>query len=161
MEEFAESNAATGWPEIPLPSVVPQPQGAAGWPAAGSGPPPNVAGAMIGLLTAPEALLQCCQGQNSKKQAKRGCKRCLANNGGDTKKCAGWKGSSKCCGSNACQHFSASQICRVLARQSRSTTVEPFVDRTWKVGSTFEIFSALSTDELCAWSTFLTLSIEV
>jgi hypothetical protein len=49
----AESNAATGWSQIPLPSIVPRPQGMACWPA-GPGPP-IVAGTTVGLVMGPEA----------------------------------------------------------------------------------------------------------
>jgi hypothetical protein len=52
----AESNAATGWPQIPLPPIMPQPQGKARWPVGGLGPP-IVAGATVGLVMAPDAPL--------------------------------------------------------------------------------------------------------
>jgi hypothetical protein len=46
---------ARGWPQIPLPFVMQQPQGMARWPS-GLGPP-IVAGTMIGHAMVPEAPL--------------------------------------------------------------------------------------------------------
>ena len=104
--DFAECNTATGWPEIPLPSIMPQLQGIVRWPL-GLGPP-IVAGTMIGLVMAPEAPLRGgLRGQDSRKRSKRQCQRCLANNGGDVEKCNGRMG-GKCYRSKACQYFSNS-----------------------------------------------------
>jgi hypothetical protein len=86
----AESHAATGWPQIPLLSVMRQPQGTACWPA-GLGPP-IVAGTTVGLVMAPEAPLPRnkrpgFRGADSKPQAKRWCQRCVKKKGREAETC--------------------------------------------------------------------------
>jgi hypothetical protein len=49
----AESNAATGWPQIPLQSIMPQGM-MARWPAGLLGPPIDAGTRTVGLVMAPE-----------------------------------------------------------------------------------------------------------
>jgi hypothetical protein len=94
-----------GWPHIPLPSTMCQPELIARRPA-GLGPP-IVEQTMIGIVTSSEGPLarkarkRGDRGRDSKTRAKRRCRRCLQNNGDNAQVCNGGKAR----GSQACQHF--------------------------------------------------------
>ncbi len=71
---------ARGWPQIPLPLVMQQPQGMARWPS-GLGPT-TVAGTRIGLVVVPEAPLtrkRGGRGTHTKRRAKRHRRRGMQN----------------------------------------------------------------------------------
>jgi hypothetical protein len=103
-ERVGGPTTVAGWPQIPLPFIMPQPQGMARWPS-GLGPP-IVAGTMIGLATVSEAPLtrkRGGRGTDTKPRAKRRCQRCLQNQGNNAAICKGGNGAQ---GSKACQYFS-------------------------------------------------------
>jgi hypothetical protein len=95
-ERVLGPTTATGWPQILLPFVMPQPQGMAPWPS-GLGPP-IVAGTMIGLLMVPEAPLAQKRGgkcTDTKPRAKPRCQRCRQNQGNNAVICKGANGSQR------------------------------------------------------------------
>ena len=100
-EQLPVASTLTGWPEVPLPSVMPRPEGMALRPA-GIGPP-TVGGTVIGIMVeAPTYRISGHRGKDSKRRAKRKCRRCQKNGGQNAAECNGGKAG----GVAACEHFS-------------------------------------------------------
>jgi hypothetical protein len=101
-EHLPIASTLTGWPEVPLPSVMPRPEMIALRPA-GMGPP-TVGGTVIGVVVEapPEYRAQDKRQKDSKPRASRTCRRCRKYGGQNAAECKGGKAG----GATACEHFS-------------------------------------------------------
>jgi hypothetical protein len=101
MEEDSAATKLTGWPEVPLPSAMLQPERSARR-LAGTGPP-TVGRTVIGVVV--EALEQYRtkgkRKKDSKQRANRTCRRCQQYGGHNAMECNGGKAGGKA----ACEHF--------------------------------------------------------
>jgi hypothetical protein len=104
-EHLPVASTLTGWPEVPLPSVMPRPEGIALIPA-GMGPPGWVLLQLSGLslasmVEAPVHRVSGQRGKGSKRRAIRKRRRCQKNGGQNAAGCNGGKAG----GVAACEHF--------------------------------------------------------
>jgi hypothetical protein len=98
--------ALTGWPAVPLQSLMPRPEGIARRPVGIA--PPVVGGTCIPPYRGPGY-----RGSDSKVRRKRRCKRCLASDGSNATTCRGRNGGSKG-GAAACQYFKENGVPRKI-----------------------------------------------